>query len=70
MGLKTKRKDKESLTSMRSIIKTKWKASMEDKWATMGAKVVFVESKVFAMSEFISIIKELLMQKKQHMWWV
>jgi hypothetical protein len=55
---------------MRSIIKTKWKASMEDKWATMGAKVVFVESKVFAMSEFISIIKELLMQKKQHMWWV
>jgi hypothetical protein len=36
---------------------------MEDKWATMGAKVVFVESKVFAMSEYISIIKELLMQK-------
>jgi hypothetical protein len=55
--LKTKKKDKESLTSMCSIVETKWKALMEDKWATMGAKVDSMESKVFAMSEFISIIK-------------
>ncbi len=57
MGLKTKRKDKESLASMCLIAETKWKASMEDKWATKGAKVDSVESKVSAMSESASIIK-------------
>jgi hypothetical protein len=37
---------------------------MEDKVTTMGAKVNFVESKVVAMLESISIIKNLLMQKR------
>jgi hypothetical protein len=49
---------------MLSTVESQWKASMEDKVATMGAKVDFVESKVFAMSKSISIIKHLLLQKR------
>jgi len=37
---------------------------MEDKVATMGTKVDFVESKVATMSKFIFIIKDLLLQKR------
>lgn len=37
---------------------------MEDKVATMGAKVDSMESKVVAMPKSISIIKNLLLQKR------
>jgi hypothetical protein len=50
---------------MLSTVEFQWKASMEDKGATMGAKMDFVESKVVAMLEFIFIIKDLLMTKEE-----
>jgi hypothetical protein len=39
---------------------------MEDKVATMGVEVDSMESNVAAMSESISIIKYILMQKGQN----
>jgi hypothetical protein len=48
---------KDSRATMLSTVESQNKASMEDKVATMGAKVDFVESKVDAMSKSISIIK-------------
>lgn len=48
---------------MLSIVESQWKASMEDN-CNMGTKVDFVESKVVAMSKSISIIKDLLLQKR------
>jgi hypothetical protein len=59
-----KMKAKEGRATMLSIVESQWKASMEDKVATMGAKMDSVESKVAAMSKSISIIKDLLMQKR------
>jgi hypothetical protein len=49
---------------MLSTIESQWKASMEDKVAPMGAKMDSMESKVATMLEFIFIIKDLLLQKR------
>jgi hypothetical protein len=59
-----KKKAKEGWATILSIAKSQSKASMEDKVATMGAKVDYVESNVVAMLEFIIITKDLLMQKR------